>query len=96
MPLAADSTAISVSVLPEVSLSERWALYGKLGLAYWEMDVSSIETTGRHFIETFDGEDILYGAGLRFRFPGRFGLLVEHERVADLFATTCVGVSYGF
>ncbi len=96
VPVEADSTAISVSVLPQLELSERFSIYGKLGLAFWESDVSEIEVTALRFRESLDSEDLLYGAGLRFLLPGRFGVLVEHERIADLFATTSVGVTYDF
>ena len=96
VPVEADSTAISVSVLPQLELSERFSIYGKLGLAFWESDVSEIEVTPFPVSESLDGEDFLYGAGLRWQLPGSFGLFVEHERIADLFATTSVGVTYDF
>jgi hypothetical protein len=96
VPVQADSTAISVSVLPHLPLTERLFVYGKLGFVSWESDVSDVRETGNRFIDDFKDEDLVYGAGVRLVLPGPFGAFAEYERIADLFDTVSVGATFGF
>ena len=96
IPVEVDSTAITVTVLPHLPLSKRFSLYGKLGFVSWESDVSAIEDAGESFVEDFDDEDIVYGAGLRYQLLGPLGVFAEYERIADTFETVSLGATYGF
>lgn len=96
VPVEADSTAISVAVLPHLALTDRFFVYGKLGFVSWESDVSEVRETGRRLIDDFKDEDLVYGAGIRLVLPGPFGFFAEYERIADLFDTVALGATFGF
>ncbi len=96
VPLEADSTAVSVTVLPQLPLSERFSLYGKLGFVSWESDVSEIQDAGDRFIDDFDDEDIVFGGGLRYQLPGPLSVFGEYERISDTFETFSLGATLGF
>lgn len=96
VPLAADSTALSLSVLPHLRLTRGLSLYGKLGLVSWDSEIEEILDTGDRFIEEFDDEDLLWGGGLRLGLPGPFGFFAEYERLADQFDTVSLGATLGF
>ena len=96
IPVEADSSAVSVSFLPHLPLGERAFLYGKIGFVSWESDVSEAIDAGSDFIDDFDDEELLYGAGFRLMLPGPFAGFVEYEKISDAFETISVGVTYGF
>ncbi len=97
VPVEADSSAVSVSFLPQLPLGERAYLYGKLGVVSWESDVSeALDTGGRLFRDDVDGEDLVYGAGFRLMFPGPFAGFAEYEKISDAFESISLGVTYGF
>ncbi len=91
-----DSTAISVSLLPHLQLYKRLYLYGKLGFVSWDSEVSALGDAGERFLQRFDGEDIVYGAGLRVIVLGPFGAFAEYERIANAFDSSSIGVTFGF
>lgn len=93
-PAQADSTAVTVSVLPHWPVTESFSVYGRLGVASWESDVSNAFNDFK--LESVDGEDLILGAGVRFLIAGPFGAFAEFSRVADTFETLSVGASWGF
>ncbi len=96
VPVEADSTAISVTVLPHLPLSERFSVYGKLGFVSWGSDVFAIRDGAGRLIEGFSDEDLVYGVGLRLQVAGAFGAFAEYERIADIFDTVSLGATFGF
>lgn len=91
-----DSTVLSVTVLPSLPLGARFHLYGKFGLVSWESELSEISDAADRFVEDFDDEDVIYGAGLRFLLPGPFDVYGEYENIGDIFETIAVGATFGF
>lgn len=96
VPVEADSSAVTVSFLPHLPLGEHAFVYGKLGFVSWESDVSEALDAGSRFIDDFDDEDLLYGAGFRLMLPGPFAAFAEYEKISDAFETVSLGVTYGF
>ncbi len=96
VPVVADSTAISVTLLPHLEVSRRLSLYGKLGFVSWDSDVSQLDEAGKRFIDEFKDEELVYGAGLRFELPGPIDLFGEYERIGDLFDSVSLGATLGF
>lgn len=96
LPVEADSSAISVTVLPHLLLTRRLQLYGKLGFISWDTDISVVGERASDFLDQRSKEDLVYGAGLRLEIPGPVGAFVEYERVADSFDTVAIGATWGF
>ena len=96
VPVEADSSAISVTVLPHMQLTRRLQGYLKLGFISWDTDISAVEDAGSQFLEEFSDEDLVYGAGVRLEIPGPVGAFAEYERIADAFDTVAIGATWGF
>ena len=96
LPVEADSSAISVTVLPHLQLTRRFQGYLKLGFISWDTDISAVQGAGEQFLEEFSDEDLVYGAGIRLEIPGPVGAFAEYERIADAFDTVAIGATWGF
>ncbi len=96
LPVEADSSAISVTVLPHLQLTERIQLYAKLGYISWDTDISAVQDQGGQFLDEFSDEDLVWGGGLRLQIPGPLGAFAEYERIADAFDTVAIGGTWGF
>ena len=97
LPLEADSSAISVTMLPHLLLTRRIQLYGKLGIVSWDSDVSVVGELAGGFLQKRSEEELIYGAGLRLQIPGPIGAaFAEYERIADSFDTVAIGATWGF
>lgn len=93
-PAVVDSTAIAISVLPHWPLTEHFSIYGRLGIATWESDVT--QAFAGTTLETVDDEEYILGAGVRFEFLGPFGAFAEISRIADTFETVSLGATLGY
>lgn len=89
------SSALSLSFMPHLKITERLAVYAKLGVISWESDIDDL-LIGSPFSTSVDGEEALLGAGLRVKLPGPVGVFAEYEQLGDLFETVAVGVTFGF
>ena len=96
IPVEADSSAISLSVLPHLPLTRRIHLYGKLGVVSWDSDISVLDDLAGDFFEQRSDEDLVYGAGLRVELPGPIDGFAEYERIADIFDSVAIGATWGF
>ena len=96
VPLETDSSAVTVTVLPHLWLTKRLAVYGKLGFVSWQTDVSEISDAADRFIEDFNDQDLVFGAGVRFQLPGPFGVYAEYESIASRFEAVSLGATFGF
>ena len=96
LPLEADSSAISVTVLPHLLLTRRIRLFGKLGVVSWDSDISTVGDIAGDFFAKRSEEELIYGAGLRLEFPGPLDAFAEYERIADSFETVAIGATWGF
>jgi len=87
----ADLTAWSLSVTGSIPITERFDLFGKVGIAHWDLSFDGISSA----FDTSD-EDLLYGAGLRWVMGERWKLSVEYEHIEFGVDTVGIGVSYYF
>lgn len=87
----ADSTAYSLSVIGSVPVTDRFDVFGKVGIARWDVGFEGISSA-------FDtsGEDLLYGAGLRWSLNDHWEVFAEYEKVELGVDTAGIGVSYHF
>ncbi|MCP4204638.1 MAG: porin family protein [bacterium] len=93
-PAEVDSTAIAISVLPHWPLTEHFSLYGRLGIATWESDVT--EAFAGTSLAKLDDEEYILGVGVRFEVLGPFGAFAEVSRIADTFETVSLGATLGY
>lgn len=64
-------------------ISDSFSVYGKLGWFAWEADYSGRVSAGPVFVdvdEDIDGDDIFYGAGVRFGLSDSVSLRFEYDR----------------
>ena len=87
----ADSTAYSLSVVGNIPLTDRFDVFGKAGISRWDIGFDGISSA-------FDtsGEDLLYGAGLRWSTGEHWKVSLEYEKVELGVDTAGIGVSYYF
>ena len=74
----AELTALSLYGKGTVPLNETFSLFGKVGLASWEADLSA---TGYGSLGSEDGTDLAIGIGGEFNVNNTFGVRAEWERV---------------
>ena len=87
----ADLTGISLSLIGSIPLTDSLDVYGKVGFVSWDVDFEGISSA-------FDtsGEDLLYGAGLRWSIDDHWKVFAEYGRVELDLDTASIGVSYHF
>lgn len=75
-----DKQYASVSLLGVAPIGERTELYGRIGAAHWEMDitdnVAGFSSTGRLI-----GNDLLWGAGLNYALTEQIDLTADYQRL---------------
>ena len=69
-----DVSGFNASLRGAFPLSDQFSVFAKVGMMFWEADVSSFEVTG-----TDDGEDFSWGVGLGFDFSDNLGVTVEYQ-----------------
>ena len=93
LPLStrADLKVVSLSAIGSIPLTDRFDVFGKVGIASWNVDYTGISSA-------FDtsGEDLLYAAGLRWSIDDNWKISAEYEKVELGFDTAGIGVSYHF
>lgn len=95
-PFEGDTTAISLTFLPHLPVSDNFLLYGKVGVVSWETSLSELAPGIEEVLDEYSDEDLTYGAGIRFLLPGPFGIFAEFERFADSFDSVSLGATLGF
>lgn len=76
-------TAAGLAAMP---LSEDLSVYAKAGVFFWDQDVNTVN---------FDGQDLMYGLGVRMRFMEQFHVRLEWERFDTKFETDMISVTGG-
>jgi len=87
----ADLTSISLSLIGSIPLTDRLDVFGKVGLASWNVDFEGISAA-------FDdsGEDLLYGTGLRWSIDDRWKVFAEYEKLDLDSDTAAIGMNFYF
>lgn len=76
------SDAFIVSLLPTLPLGEHFALFGKIGYAFYETD-ETVTLGNLRASESDTNEDLWYGAGVAFYLGTKLTVRAEYE-VADV------------
>jgi opacity protein-like surface antigen len=69
-----DVSGFNASLRGAYPLGDQFSVFAKVGMMFWEADVSSFEVRG-----TDDGEDLSWGVGLGFDFADNLGVTVEYQ-----------------
>lgn len=77
-----DSSALTLSGVGLLSFSERFGIYGRLGIARYDTDSSG--TVAGVPVKDQDGTTPFYGAGVKFDLTGNLALRVEYQVYADI------------
>lgn len=76
----AEASALDVVAVGYIPLGDRFALFGKLGLYRWDLDV---EVPGYGALSD-SGTDLTYGLGVQFNFARKFAVRVEGQLYNDV------------
>lgn len=90
-------TAITFAAVGTLPLNEQFALFGKIGLASWDAEVTA--TSGSVGGRADDsGTDAFFGVGARYNLTKNWGLTLEHEiyDTEEQVSMTSIGVRYKF
>ncbi len=91
-PREVEFKAFSLEAVPQLPLTERVSVYGKLGVLDWDSDVVWFHgPQGPNPSE----RELVAGLGARYDFPKGLGVLLEYED-ADLVSAVSVGASWRF
>lgn len=99
VPTAAELEGVKVRALGYWPVTERFSVYGIVGALDWQTDVRTDffePILGDVVIESFDGTDFLYGAGLSLNISDRFEAFAEYEVVDFDMEVPSVGLKYHF
>jgi OOP family OmpA-OmpF porin len=69
-----DISGFNASLRGAYPFGEQFTVFAKVGMLFWDADVSSFEVSGSD-----DGEDFSWGVGLGFDFSDNFGVTVEYQ-----------------
>lgn len=92
-PADVSFTGFSLAVLPTWPLTERFAVYGKLGVFDWRGDTTPLYE-GQSLDDPSD-TDLLTGVGARFTSPSGLGVQIEYE-TTELHENLSLGASWTF
>lgn len=77
--LALDADGRSLALLLEAPVTEIISLYAKGGQLWWDAD-ASIDTSLINVSDNYDGEELFWGAGVKFQLAESLDLRLEYER----------------
>ena len=69
-----DVSGFNASLRGAYPVSEQFSVFAKVGMLFWDADVSSSGVSGSD-----DGEDFSWGVGLGFDFADNFGVTLEYQ-----------------
>jgi OOP family OmpA-OmpF porin len=97
VPVEADISGLSVAAVPRYPLTDRFSVYGKVGVIDWTTDIShGSEIFGRGRIDSLSGQDLLAAVGAQVDFRRGFGVAIEYEELDFDVGSTSLGLSYRF
>ena len=95
IPIEAETTACSLSFVPQFPLGKRFSVFGKVGAIALETEVND-RSTSVDFFDDFEEEDVIWGAGLRLQIFGPIQVFYEYEGVGEDFETQSFGATWQF
>ncbi len=96
VPLRAETTAYSLSVVPQTRVFWRLSVFGKIGMAFLDTDLRTDLGAQSEPIDSFSDEEVIYGAGARFRIFSNLSVLAEWEQIGSDIETVSIGATLQF
>jgi len=96
VPIEADSTAWSLSLVPQLPLGKRFSVFGKVGAVALETEINDTIDAFEFLKDEFSEEDIIWGVGLRFQLIGPLQVFYEYEGIGDTYETQAFGATWQF
>ncbi len=94
VPLEADASGLSLSMVPRWPVNDRFSVFGKLGVIDWDVDVSDGFLDER--IEGFSDQDLLTGLGVRYDFRTGLSAVLEYQHLDFDSDSTSLGIGWRF
>lgn len=97
IPFQADISGWSLRVTGSYPLGEQFAAFANAGVLVWDADLSfALADDSAVFTNSSEGDDLIYEAGLRWRFSDRWNLQASYEKVNLDIETAKLGVLFRF
>ncbi len=89
-----DVTGFNLSVVGVAPIGERFTVFAKLGMVFWDVDFTE-DYSGAITVYNDSGEDLSWGLGAGFDFTEQFGARVEYQafEVHDLDTVDLISAS---
>ena len=81
-----ETEAFYVAGVAAFPIVENFSIYGKLGIALWDQDINTV---------SYDGEDLMYGIGAKYKFMDQFHAILEWEQYDADLQTSVITVGAG-
>jgi hypothetical protein len=95
--IESSTKAYSLAAVPRLPLPFGFAVFGKVGVVFFESEIDVIGDEGAgEFLDDFSDEDLILGLGASFNLPGPFYVLGEWEQIAGDIETISLGVGLSF
>jgi hypothetical protein len=96
VPIESESTAWSLSLVPQLPLGNRFSVFGKVGAVALETEIDDVGDALDFFEDEFSEEDVIWGVGLRLQIIGPIQVFYEYEGIGDDYETQSFGATWQF
>jgi hypothetical protein len=96
VPIESESTAWSLSLVPQLPLGKRFSVFGKVGIVAVETEINDVIDAVDFLEDDFSEDDVIWGAGLRLQVIGPLQIFYEYEGIADNYETQSFGATWQF
>ena len=96
VPLRAETTAYSIAAVPQTRVFWRLSVFAKVGMAFLDTDLRTDLGAQSEPVDSFSDEEVIYGAGARFRIFANLSVLAEWEQIGSDIETISVGATLQF
>ena len=96
VPISGDVSAFSLSLVPRWPITERFAVYAKVGIIDWNTDLSYVDYGGLRVRDRVSEQDLLTGAGAEVSFANGLSVGLEYQRLESDVETASLGLGWRF
>ncbi len=74
----AETSALYIAAVGKMPINDKVHLRGRIGLAFWESDVSTTSNIFGTTSNSFDGTDLMFGIGASYQMSNKMNLIVDY------------------